>query len=63
MAVADVAGKGLASAIVGTSFRSAFRASVASGVALPELVARLNRQHCAEGDEARNRYMTAIFFA
>ncbi|MFZ0632140.1 MAG: SpoIIE family protein phosphatase [Acidobacteriaceae bacterium] len=61
MAVADVAGKGLASAIVSTAFRSAFRASVAAGVALPELVSRLNHQHCAEGDEARNRYVTAIF--
>lgn len=61
MAVADVAGKGLASAIVSTAFRSAFRASVAAGVALPELVARLNRQHCAEGEEARQRYVTAIF--
>jgi serine phosphatase RsbU (regulator of sigma subunit) len=61
MAVADVAGKGLASAIVSTAFRSAFRASVAGGVALPELVSRLNRQHCAEGDEARNRYVTGIF--
>ncbi len=61
MAVADVAGKGLASAIVSTAFRSAFRASVAAGVELPELVSRLNRQHCAEGDEARHRYVTAIF--
>lgn len=61
MAVADVAGKGLASAIVATAFRSAFRASVAAGVPLPELVSRLNRQHCAEGDEARNRYVTGIF--
>ncbi len=63
MAVADVAGKGLASAIVSTAFRSAFRASVAGGVALPELVSRLNRQHCAEGDEARNRYVTGIFLS
>lgn len=61
MAVADVAGKGLASAIVSTAFRSAFRASVAAGVDLPELVSRLNRQHCAEGEEARHRYVTAIF--
>ncbi|HEX3986720.1 MAG TPA: PP2C family protein-serine/threonine phosphatase [Acidobacteriaceae bacterium] len=61
MAVADVAGKGLASAIVSTAFRSAFRASVAGGVPLAELVSRLNRQHCAEGDEARNRYVTGIF--
>jgi serine phosphatase RsbU (regulator of sigma subunit) len=61
MAVADVAGKGLASAIVSTAFRSAFRASVAAGTPLSELVSRLNRLHCGEGDEARNRYVTAIF--
>jgi phosphoserine phosphatase RsbU/P len=61
MAVADVAGKGLASAIVSTAFRSAFRASVGAGLSLPELVSRLNHQHCAEGDEARNRYVTGIF--
>jgi serine phosphatase RsbU (regulator of sigma subunit) len=61
MAVADVAGKGLASAIVSTAFRSAFRASVGAGLPLAELVSRLNRQHCAEGDEARNRYVTGIF--
>lgn len=61
MAVADVAGKGLASAIVSTAFRAAFRASVVAGAPLSELVSRLNRQHCAEGDEARNRYVTAIF--
>lgn len=61
MAVADVAGKGLASAIVSTAFRSAFRASVGAGLCLAELVSRLNRQHCAEGQEARTRYVTAIF--
>ena len=61
MAVADVAGKGLASAIVSTAFRSAFRASVGAGLPLPELVGRLNRQHCAEGDETRHRYVTGIF--
>jgi serine phosphatase RsbU (regulator of sigma subunit) len=61
MAVADVAGKGLASAIVSTAFRSAFRASVGAGLPLAELVSRLNRQHCAEGDETRNRYVTGIF--
>ena len=55
MAVADVAGKGLASAIVGTSFRSAFRAMAAAGVPLAELAARLNEQHYAEGEEARRR--------
>lgn len=61
MVVADVAGKGLASAIVGTSFRSAFRAMAATDVPLTELAARLNEQHYSEGAEARHRYVTAIF--
>jgi phosphoserine phosphatase RsbU/P len=61
MAVADVAGKGLASAIVSTAFRAAFRASVGAGLPLPELVSRLNHQHCSEGDETRRRYVTGIF--
>jgi phosphoserine phosphatase RsbU/P len=61
MTVADVAGKGLASAIVGTSFRSAFRAIATAGVPLAELAGRLNEQHHAEGVEARRRYVTAIF--
>ena len=61
MTVADVAGKGLASAIVGTSFRSAFRAIASAGVPLAELAGRLNEQHHAEGEEARRRYVTAIF--
>ena len=61
MTVADVAGKGLASAIVSTSFRSAFRAIASSGVTLAELAGRLNEQHHAEGVEARRRYVTAIF--
>jgi serine phosphatase RsbU (regulator of sigma subunit) len=61
MAVADVAGKGLASAIVSTAFRSAFRASVGAGLPLCELVSRLNHQHCADSDETRCRYVTGIF--
>jgi serine phosphatase RsbU (regulator of sigma subunit) len=61
MAVADVAGKGLASCIVGTAFRSAFRAIATADVPLAELAARLNEQHYAEGEEARQRYVTAIF--
>jgi sigma-B regulation protein RsbU (phosphoserine phosphatase) len=61
MAVADVAGKGLASAIVSTAFRAAFRAIATAGVPLVELAARLNDQHYAEGTEARRRYVTAIF--
>jgi sigma-B regulation protein RsbU (phosphoserine phosphatase) len=61
MIVADVAGKGLASAIVSNAFRSAFRAMAAAGVPLVELAARLNQQHYAEGPETRRRYVTAIF--
>jgi sigma-B regulation protein RsbU (phosphoserine phosphatase) len=61
MTVADVAGKGLASAIIGTAFRSAFRAIAAADVPLAELAGRLNTQHYGEGTEARRRYVTAIF--
>ena len=61
MAVADVAGKGLASAIMSTIFRSAFRAMAVSGVPLDELAARVNQQHWKEGEEAHRRYVTAIF--
>src|ERR1700730_13629544 len=61
MVVADVAGKGLASAIVATSFRSAFRAMAVAGLPLAELAARMNQQHYGEGQEARRRYVTAIF--
>ena len=61
MVVADVAGKGLASAIVATSFRSAFRAMALAGLPLPELAARMNQQHYSEGQEAQRRYVTAIF--
>jgi serine phosphatase RsbU (regulator of sigma subunit) len=61
MVVADVAGKGLASAIVSVSFRSAFRAMAAGGPPLDELAARMNQHHWAEGEEARLRYVTAIF--
>jgi serine phosphatase RsbU (regulator of sigma subunit) len=61
IAVADVAGKGLASAIVSVSFRSAFRAMAASGPPLDELAMRMNQYHWAEGEEHRRRYVTAIF--
>jgi serine phosphatase RsbU (regulator of sigma subunit) len=61
MVVADVAGKGLASAIMSTSFRSAFRAMVVTGMPLDELATRMNQHHWAEGEEARRRYVTAIF--
>lgn len=61
MAVADVAGKGLASAIMATSFRSAFRAMAITGVSLDLLATRMNQHHWLEGEEARRRYVTAIF--
>ena len=59
--VADVAGKGLASALVCTAFRSAFRALARQSLTLDELAGRLSQQHWDEGDEARNRYVTAFF--
>ncbi len=59
--VADVAGKGMASAIMSTSFRSAFRAMAISGMPLDELATKMNQHHWQEGEEARRRYVTAIF--
>ena len=61
MAVADVAGKGLASAMMSTSFRAAFRAMVVSGTPLDQLASRMNQHQWLEGEEARRRYVTAIF--
>ena len=61
MVVADVAGKGLASAIVATSFRSALRSLASQGLPLEELAARMGQQHWEEGIEARRRYVTALF--
>ena len=60
LVVADVAGKGLASAMVASSFRSAFRAMALSGIPLPQQAARMNDLHWGEGIEARRRYVTAI---
>jgi serine phosphatase RsbU (regulator of sigma subunit) len=59
--MADVAGKGLASALVGTSFRSAFRAMANSGMELVEIATQMNLLHYGEGEESRRRYVTAIF--
>jgi len=59
--VADVAGKGLASAIMSTSFRAAFRGMALTGPPLDELATRMNQHQWAEGEEARRRYVTAIF--
>lgn len=61
IAVADVAGKGMASAIMMTSFRSAFRAMAVSGMPMDSLATRMNQHHYQEGEEARRRYVTAIF--
>ena len=61
LAVADVAGKGLASAIMATSFRAAFRAMAVTGIPLDVLATRMNQHHWLEGEEARRRYVTAIF--
>ena len=60
LTVADVAGKGLASAIVSTSFRAAFRAVAVSGLPLEEIATRMNQSHWEEGEESRRRYVTAI---
>jgi phosphoserine phosphatase RsbU/P len=59
--VADVAGKGLASAIVATSFRAAFRSLASQPLSLVDLVSRVGQQHWEEGTEARRRYVTACF--
>ncbi len=60
MIVADVAGKGLASAIVSTAFRAAFRAMALAELPLAEIAGRMNQQHWSEGPEARRKYVTAI---
>ncbi len=61
MAVADVAGKGMASALMSSSFRSAFRAMAVNSQPLDELATHMNQHHWREGEEARRRYVTAIF--
>ncbi|WP_263366809.1 PP2C family protein-serine/threonine phosphatase [Edaphobacter bradus] len=58
--VGDVAGKGLASALVGASFRSAFRAMVHAKLSLYDIATKMNLLHYGEGDESRRRYVTAF---
>src|SRR5579863_8957147 len=53
MVVADVAGKGMASALMSTIFRSAFRAMAVTGLALDELANRMNQHHWQEGEIGR----------
>jgi serine phosphatase RsbU (regulator of sigma subunit) len=60
MVLADVAGKGLASALIGATFRSCFRAIAGTGLPLAEMAERINTLHYMEGEEARRRYVTAI---
>lgn len=60
MIVADVAGKGLTSAMIASSFRAGFRAMVSNGVPLADAAMHLNSLHYAEGPEARCRYVTAL---
>jgi len=56
----DVAGKGLTSALVGMSFRSAFRAMLHSNLSLVEIATQMNLLHYNEGAESRRRYVTAF---
>lgn len=58
--VGDVAGKGLTSALVGTSFRSALRAMVHANLSLYEIATQMNLLHYGEGAESRRRYVTAM---
>jgi serine phosphatase RsbU (regulator of sigma subunit) len=60
MVLADVAGKGFASAMISTTFRSSFRAMAGANLPLHEMAARMNNLHWQEGVEARRRYVTAI---
>jgi serine phosphatase RsbU (regulator of sigma subunit) len=60
MIVADVAGKGLASALISASFRAGFRAMAIAGLPIDELAGRINDLHYSEGAEAQRRYVTAI---
>jgi serine phosphatase RsbU (regulator of sigma subunit) len=60
MVLADVAGKGLASAMIGMTFRSSLRAMSGAGLSLAEIAQRMNSLHWQEGVEARRRYVTAI---
>ncbi|HEY0760399.1 MAG TPA: PP2C family protein-serine/threonine phosphatase [Acidisarcina sp.] len=61
LVVADVAGKGLASALIGNAFRAALRAMAVDQVPLEVMATRLNTLQYQEGEEARRRYLTAVF--
>jgi len=63
LVVADVAGKGLSSALVGSSFRARLRAMFQAGMPLDQIAVRMNILHYEEGEAARRKYMTAILAA
>ena len=54
--------RGLASALIGMSFRSAIRAMVHAGLSLVEIATQMNLLHYNEGEEARHRYVTGVLF-
>jgi predicted ATPase/serine phosphatase RsbU (regulator of sigma subunit) len=61
MVIADVAGKGLASAMIASSFRSAFRAIARSGLPLEKLANRLGDLFWSDAFEAGSGFVTAAF--
>lgn len=60
LVVADVAGKGLSSALIASSFRAALHAIAPSGKPLAEIAVQLNDLHENSGEEARKKYMTSF---
>ena len=50
--VGDVAGKGIAAALLMAVAQTLFRAIATSGLSLPEVVARMNRELCRDNDRA-----------
>jgi serine phosphatase RsbU (regulator of sigma subunit) len=60
LVIADVAGKGLTSALVGSSFRSTLRAMVQANLSLFEIATQMNVLHYGEGAESRRRYVTTM---
>jgi hypothetical protein len=61
MAVADVAGKGLASAIMALASAPPSAPWPPPACRSTNWPTRMNQHHWAEGEEARRRYVTAIF--
>lgn len=57
--VADVSGKGIAASLLMSNFQASLRALLSSGVALAEVVTRMN--NLMHASTAANKYVTAIF--